>query len=606
MLLALTVALPGWAQGEAPTYSKEQLDQLLAPIALYPDSLLTQVLMAATYPAEVAEAVKWSAAHPNDKGDAAATKAESMGWEPSVTSLVAFPQVLATMGQKPEWVQDLGDAFLAQPTDTMDCGAAPAPSWRRPPATLKSNEQQKVVVAARHAAAERDRHRAGATAGGVRADVQPDGGLRRLALSGVPAVLHAAASRAITSATRCSPAWPSAPVWRSPTRCGAATTGAATTSTSTSTATTTSTSTAGSAATRTTSATTAMRARECPTAMPRSNDKYGKNVAGKDARNDYRGRDANDAKRDAARDTMAQRANDPKAREQAGTSRPASRPAGAGGAQDRMAANKDRPGNAGTQNRTAAAKDRPNNAGAQNRMAGNNDRAASAQRPQRPAPASRENALSGAGNGNAQRAQVDRGQASRQASAAARPQQAAGTGPRRRRARQPKRGTSWRRWRWRRDGLAVAAATGGVDHDALHYKSRLRGLHVTPDVPPDSGPLPGLSDRSVAHARACAADPIPQRRSSGRRVRGLPGHRATTTHMHKILGPEYRSLHLEEATPDDKLNFLSAWAKKHRVVAQGDNRAVLEVGETDVDAADPDGQAAPAAGPSTRVPGPTS
>jgi len=50
--------------------------------------------------------------------------------------------------------------------------------------------------------------------------------------------------------------------------------------------------------------------------------------------------------------------------------------------------------------------------------------------------------------------------------------------------------------------------------------------------------------------------------------------------LHKILGPEYRSLHLEEATPDDKLNFLSAWAKKHRVVAQGDNRAVLEVGET--------------------------
>ncbi len=91
MLLALTVALPGWAQGEAPTYSKEQLDQLLAPIALYPDSLLTQVLMAATYPAEVAEAVKWSAANPNEKGDAAATKAESMGWEPSVTSLVAFP-----------------------------------------------------------------------------------------------------------------------------------------------------------------------------------------------------------------------------------------------------------------------------------------------------------------------------------------------------------------------------------------------------------------------------------------------------------------------------------------------------------------------------------
>ena len=120
------MAVPGWAQTEAPTYSKEQLDQLLAPVALYPDSLLTQVLMAATYPAQVAEAVTWSAAHPNDKGDAAVTKAESQGWEPSVTSLVAFPQVLATMGQKPEWVQDLGDAFLAQPQRHHGRGAAAA------------------------------------------------------------------------------------------------------------------------------------------------------------------------------------------------------------------------------------------------------------------------------------------------------------------------------------------------------------------------------------------------------------------------------------------------------------------------------------------------
>ena len=102
-LLALVV--PGWAQSEAPPYSKEQLDQLLAPVALYADSLLAQLLMAAAYPAQVAEAANWSAANPNVKGDAAVTKAEAQGWEPSVTSLVAFAQVLATMGQKPEWVQ---------------------------------------------------------------------------------------------------------------------------------------------------------------------------------------------------------------------------------------------------------------------------------------------------------------------------------------------------------------------------------------------------------------------------------------------------------------------------------------------------------------------
>ena len=100
-VLAVAVAAPGWAQSEAPTYSKEQLDQLLAPIALYPDSLLAQVLMAATYPAQVAEAVSWSAAHPNDKGDAAVTKAESLGWEPSVTSLVAFPRCWPRWGRSP-------------------------------------------------------------------------------------------------------------------------------------------------------------------------------------------------------------------------------------------------------------------------------------------------------------------------------------------------------------------------------------------------------------------------------------------------------------------------------------------------------------------------
>ena len=195
------------------------------------------------------------------------TKAESQGWEPSVTSLVAFPQVLATMGQKPEWVQELGDAFLAQPTDTMDA----VQRLRKRRARRRHAEVDRAAEGGDRepdAAAERDRHPAGAAAGGVRADLQPDRGLRRLALPVVPAVLHARRRRATTSATRCSPAWPSAPAWPSPIRCGAATTGAATTSTSTSTATTTSTSTARSATTRTTSTTTPRGARACPTATP--------------------------------------------------------------------------------------------------------------------------------------------------------------------------------------------------------------------------------------------------------------------------------------------------------------------------------------------------
>src|SRR4249920_3734980 len=85
------------AQG-APPFTKEQLDQMVAPIALYPDSLLSQVLMAATYPADVAEAAKWSKANPNQKGDAALKAVESQPWDPSVQSLVAFPQVIQMMG----------------------------------------------------------------------------------------------------------------------------------------------------------------------------------------------------------------------------------------------------------------------------------------------------------------------------------------------------------------------------------------------------------------------------------------------------------------------------------------------------------------------------
>ena len=125
------------------TFKDEELDQMLAPIALYPDSLLAQVLMASTYPADVAEAVAWSKAHPDDKGDAAIQKVDGQPWEASVKSLVAFPQVLAMMGAKPGDVQRLGDAFLADPARVMD-----RVQFLRKKAqeagNLTTNEQQKV------------------------------------------------------------------------------------------------------------------------------------------------------------------------------------------------------------------------------------------------------------------------------------------------------------------------------------------------------------------------------------------------------------------------------------------------------------------------------
>lgn len=135
----------GSTQQAAPSFTKEQIDQLVAPIALYPDSLLSQVLMAATYPADVADAAKWSKANPKQQGDNAVLAVENQPWDPSVKALVAFPQVLQMMGDKPDWVQNIGDAFLASPKDVLD-SAQRLRAQAQQAGNLQSNEQQKVVV----------------------------------------------------------------------------------------------------------------------------------------------------------------------------------------------------------------------------------------------------------------------------------------------------------------------------------------------------------------------------------------------------------------------------------------------------------------------------
>ncbi|HKT93894.1 MAG TPA: DUF3300 domain-containing protein [Paraburkholderia sp.] len=125
--------------------SNQQLDSLTAPIALYPDALLAQVLMAATFPQDVSAAAAWTKSNPNLKGDDAVKAVASEPWDPSVQSLVAFPQVLETMASKPEWVQQIGNAFLAQPNDVMDSVQRLRVQAQKA-GNLKSNEQQKVVV----------------------------------------------------------------------------------------------------------------------------------------------------------------------------------------------------------------------------------------------------------------------------------------------------------------------------------------------------------------------------------------------------------------------------------------------------------------------------
>ncbi|MNJ19617.1 DUF3300 domain-containing protein [Pseudomonas sp. JQ170C] len=126
-------------------FSTEQLDQMLAPLALYPDALLAQVLMATTYPGNVADAVAWSKAHPKASGDAAVKQVADQPWDPSVQSLVAFPQVLATLGQDPVWVQRVGDAFLAQPDAVMN-SVQRLRAKAKAAGHLESNEQQTVIV----------------------------------------------------------------------------------------------------------------------------------------------------------------------------------------------------------------------------------------------------------------------------------------------------------------------------------------------------------------------------------------------------------------------------------------------------------------------------
>lgn len=120
----LAVPLAG-AQQYAPeqgraAYTQQQLDQMLAPIALYPDTLLSQILMASTYPREVTEAASWSRRNPGLNGDRAVRAAAAADWDPSVKSLVAFPQILDMMDEKLGWTEDLGDAFLDQETQVMD------------------------------------------------------------------------------------------------------------------------------------------------------------------------------------------------------------------------------------------------------------------------------------------------------------------------------------------------------------------------------------------------------------------------------------------------------------------------------------------------------
>jgi uncharacterized membrane protein YgcG len=126
-------------------FPPDKIEQLVAPIALYPDALLAQVLMASTYPLEIVEADRWVKANPNLKGKALDDALAQKTWDPSVISICQTPQLLDRMSSNLDWTQDLGDAFLAQQSDVM-ASVQKLRNEAYKTGNLKTTEQQTVVV----------------------------------------------------------------------------------------------------------------------------------------------------------------------------------------------------------------------------------------------------------------------------------------------------------------------------------------------------------------------------------------------------------------------------------------------------------------------------
>jgi len=150
MIIAMLFIPPGTsAQGleqpeQADRFVKEELDQMLAPIALYPDSLIAQILMASTYPLEIVQAERWLEQNKTLTGDALNDALKEKSWDPSIKSLCHFPDVLFAMSDKLDQTSKLGDAFLSQNDDVM----ATIQQLRRKAETqgnLKTTKEQKVI-----------------------------------------------------------------------------------------------------------------------------------------------------------------------------------------------------------------------------------------------------------------------------------------------------------------------------------------------------------------------------------------------------------------------------------------------------------------------------
>ena len=147
LFAALVIVPMGRAQDAAKPapFKSEELEQLVAPIALYPDALVAQVLMASTYPLEIVQAARWSKGNPGLKDKALQDALEKQGWDPSVKSLTAFPGTLAMMNDKLDWTQKLGDAFLAQQKEVL-AAVQRLRAKAQAAGNLKSGKEQTVTT----------------------------------------------------------------------------------------------------------------------------------------------------------------------------------------------------------------------------------------------------------------------------------------------------------------------------------------------------------------------------------------------------------------------------------------------------------------------------
>src|SRR5262245_32311520 len=148
--LAVLLAAPSIARAQpsgsdAPRLKPGQLEQIVAPIALYPDALLAHIMMASTYPLEVIQAARFAKANPTLRDADLDEELKKYEWDDSVKALVRFPQVLEMMDSQLEWMQRLGDAVLAQQKDTMAAIQRLRARALRA-GSLRSNEYQRVIV----------------------------------------------------------------------------------------------------------------------------------------------------------------------------------------------------------------------------------------------------------------------------------------------------------------------------------------------------------------------------------------------------------------------------------------------------------------------------